>query len=108
MKLTKEDIQDIENLFSITYMGDSRISNSPLFWIIKYDKKKIKIIEKMFIIEFIPLLEDNNIEIINKGKNYVSACAGYKDKVVFKIEAVKKDFGQFIRQKKLQKLNNII
>jgi hypothetical protein len=94
--MKNEQIKEIEKLFPLEYLGDSRIDGYPYF---KLNNELIDIQEigKYFDISLTPLLEDQ--------LGLAGFPAGEKQKVIIKISGIKNEFDQYLRKKKLIKLD---
>lgn len=98
--MKEKEVKEIEKLFDIKFIGDSRIDGRPLFKI-KKDNLIVDDLREFFEISIIPLLEDH----IPGFMGLSNFPAGEKDTFIIKIEEVKKDFNQYIRKEKLKKLD---
>jgi hypothetical protein len=95
--INKNQIKDIEKLFDIKYVGDSKITGNPLFVI--DSNVGTDILREFFDIELVLLLEDHMMT-----PSLPNLPAGQKNKVLIQIANKKKNFNQFVRKEKLKKI----
>lgn len=93
----KNDSKEIEKLFSVEYLGNSRIDGYPFFKI-KRNHQQWNHMRDCFEIHLVSALEDNIAS--NMG-----IAAGEKDYFLIKIVEIKMNYDQYIRGEKLKKID---
>lgn len=87
----KNEVKQIEKIFSIEFIGFSRIDGYPFFTI---QKEQIDELKEYFKLELVSLLEDQ----------IPGFPAGKKDRFILKIVECNKHYQQHVRKEKLQHL----
>ena len=91
--MREEEIEEIEQIFEVKFIGESRIDGYPIFKC-KYMEMSMIEVFNYFKISYVPLLEDQ----------MPGFPAGEKSTLLFKITEIRPDFYKLLRKKKLQKI----